>query len=240
MIAGVATAAVGGVAVKAYSKDLPKEGNRNMANAGGERVLDMWPEIQWIKSKTVRSQVIDCWMRAFTKSKLSPSDLYTMPFSIKIPDCNVSFMAHKRCVVRVSYDSAKNMSDLFSSALKIDIDTLVAGAILADVGKLLEYEIVNSVPVMSHHGGYVRHPISGAALAMQSGLSDEITHIVATHSSEGDFVRRSTESQIVHYSDYMCTYPFVEIAKEKLKDKILSSDLSSYITGQVIRVDGGM
>ena len=50
-------------------------------------------------------------------------------------------MEHKRCVVHIARDSARAMQDFMGRALPVDIDTVIAGAILADVGKLLEYEI---------------------------------------------------------------------------------------------------
>jgi hypothetical protein len=50
-------------------------------------------------------------------------------------------MEHKRCVVHIARDSAKAMTDFMGRALPIDTDVVIAGAILADVGKLLEYEI---------------------------------------------------------------------------------------------------
>jgi hypothetical protein len=88
------------------------------------------------------------------------------------------------------------------------MDVLIAGAILADVGKLLEYEIKDGKAVQSDYGKYLRHPFSGVSLAEQAGVPPEVCHIIAAHADEGNLVRRSTEAYIVHHSDYMTFLPF--------------------------------
>jgi hypothetical protein len=88
------------------------------------------------------------------------------------------------------------------------MDTVIAGAILADVGKLLEYEKVEGKAVQSARGKKLRHPFTGVHLAMASGCPDEVSHIVATHAGEGNMVQRSTEAYIVHHADFMSYEPF--------------------------------
>jgi hypothetical protein len=65
------------------------------------------------------------------------------------------------------------------------MDTVIAGAILADVGKLLEYEKVGGKSVQSSRGKFLRHPFTGVALAMQCGGADSVCHIIAAHAGRG-------------------------------------------------------
>jgi hypothetical protein len=89
------------------------------------------------------------------------------------------------------------------------MDVLIAGAILADVGKLLEYELDgNGRAVQGSYGRYLRHPFSGVSLAEQCEVPPEVCHIIATHAGEGDMVKRSTEAYIVHHADFMTFLPF--------------------------------
>jgi len=90
----------------------------------------------------------------------------------------------------------------------VDLDVASAGAILADVGKLLEYDIKDGVSCKSDTRRYLRHPFTGVALAMECGVPDEVTHIIATHAAEGHLVTRSTEAWIVHHADFMSFEPF--------------------------------
>ncbi|MFW6205864.1 MAG: phosphohydrolase, partial [Gemmatimonadota bacterium] len=78
----------------------------------------------------------------------------------------------------------------------------------ADVGKLLEYEEVESEVRQSERGRALRHPFTGVALALECGVPDAVCHIIAAHAGEGDMVKRSTEAIIVHHSDFMAYLPF--------------------------------
>ena len=139
---------------------------------------------------------------------LEPADLERIPFTLLVPDCPVTFMAHKRLVVHVSRDAGRKVTEFCTDALPVDMDVLIAGAILADVGKLLEYERVGGEAVQSERGKALRHPFTGVHLAMACGVPDEVCHIIATHAAEGDLVKRSTEAFIVHHADFMSFEPF--------------------------------
>jgi len=173
-----------------------------------EQVLKIWPEINWIKDETIKQKTLDAWVWAIENSVLTPEDLETIPFSLLIKDCDVSFMNHKRTCVHLSVDIAKRMKENFGDEITIDMDTLISGAILIDVGKLMEYEIVDGKLTTSNYGKIVRHPFSGLAIAARFDLSPEIQHIIGTHSKEGDLGKRTTESIIVHHADFVSFEPF--------------------------------
>jgi putative nucleotidyltransferase with HDIG domain len=173
-----------------------------------EAVERLWPEIAWIENPELREQVTQTWIQALERSPLEPDDLLEIPFTLLVPDCPATFMEHKRCVVHIARRSADSMREFLGRALTIDVDTVIAGAILADVGKLLEYEKVDGEARQSERGKRLRHPFTGVALAMECGVPDEVCHIIAAHAAEGDLVKRSTEAFIVHHADFMSYLPF--------------------------------
>lgn len=173
-----------------------------------ESVERIWPELEWIQDPDLREQVTATWVLAFERSPLKPEDLEKIPFTLLIPDCPATFMEHKRCVVHIARRSAEAMEEFLGRALPIDMDTVIAGAILADVGKVLEYETVDGVAVQSARGKALRHPFTGVAVAMECGVPDRVCHIIATHAAEGNLVTRSTEAWIVHHADFMSYEPF--------------------------------
>jgi putative nucleotidyltransferase with HDIG domain len=173
-----------------------------------DKVLEIWPEIGWIENEDLRNKVTDAWVYAIDSSVLSAEDLETIPFSLLIKDCQVSFMNHKRTCVQLAVDIAKRMKENFGDEIRIDMDILIAGAILIDVGKLMEYEIVDGKLSTSSAGKVVRHPFSGVAIADRFGLPAEVQHIIATHSKEGDLGMRTVESIIVHHADFVSFEPF--------------------------------
>ena len=178
-----------------------------------DAVRQLWPELEWIQDSGLRDAVLSTWLRAFEHSPLVPADLDEIPFTLLIPDCPATFMEHKRCVVHIARRSAEAMQEHLGRALPIDLDTVIAGAILADVGKLLEYEKVDGQARQSARGQALRHPFTGVHLAMSCGVPDEVCHIIATHAAEGDLVKRSTEATIVHHADFMSYLPFKNLVK---------------------------
>jgi len=83
-------------------------------------------------------------------------------------------------------------------------DYLIAGALLHDVGKLMEYELKDDGTVVkSEIGKKMRHPVSGSKLAEECGLPEEVVHIIYAHSKEGDTIKRSPEAIIVHHCDFI-------------------------------------
>ena len=174
-----------------------------------DKVMALWPEINWIKDDELQNKVADAWAYAIENSALTPEDLEKIPFSLLIKDCQVSFMNHKRTCVQLAVDIARRMQKNFGDEISIDMDTLIAGAILIDVGKLVEYQIVDGQLTTSDAGKLVRHPFSGVAIADRCGLPPDVQHIIATHSREGDLGKRTVESIIVHHADFVSFEPFL-------------------------------
>lgn len=177
-------------------------------------VEELWPEFQWIHDARLREQTAKCWSLALDRSPLKTEDLNRIPFTLLIPNCPITFMDHKRCVVHIARQSAEAMRKFMGSSLKIETDVVIAGAILADVGKLLEYEIgPDGHSRQSATGEALRHPFTGVALALECHVPPEVCHVIAAHAVEGDFVKRSTEAWIVHHADFMAFDPFKNSGK---------------------------
>lgn len=176
-------------------------------------VVQLWPELGWITDPELREAVTMTWIAALERSPLTPDDLTTIPFTLLVPNCPVTFMEHKRCVVHIARDAARAMQDFMGDALPIHMDTVIAGAILADVGKLLEYEKVEGRAMQSRRGKLLRHPFTGVALAMECGVPDAVCHIIAAHADEGNLITRTPEAYIVHHADFMSFLPFKAMAR---------------------------
>ena len=175
-----------------------------------DQVLELWPEIGWIENGELRRQTAEVWETALERSVLSADDLRRIPFTLLCgPDLKVSFMDHKRAVVHIARECGLRIKEFFGEELPVDMDVLIAGAILADVGKLLEYELDNDgKAIQGSYGRMLRHPFSGVSLAESRGIPPEVCHIIAAHAGEGDMVKRTTEAYIVHHADFMTFLPF--------------------------------
>jgi len=168
-----------------------------------ERLLEILPEIAWIEDATLREQVIATWVDGLERGGWTPDDVDRMPFTLA-KKVSSSFAKHVRSVTRICAYVADTFDEIYGGVdLKLDKDLLLAGALLHDVGKLLEMEETDGVFRKGHDGKLVRHAFSGVALADARGLPAEVQHMIGTHSKEGDPFKRTPESVILHYADFM-------------------------------------
>ena len=177
-----------------------------------KEVSELWPELAWIEDEDLREKTAHTWEMALERSVLTPGDLNRIPFTLLVgPGLKVTFMDHKRSVVHIARDAGNKINEMYHGELPVNMDVLIAGAILADVGKLLEYVLdENGNAVQGTYGKYLRHPFSGVSLAEEAGVPPEVCHIIATHAGEGNMVKRTTEAYIVHHADFMTFLPFKE------------------------------
>ncbi len=175
-------------------------------------IIELWPELKWIDNELLREKTAKAWEYALEESVLTADDLRRIPFTLLCgPDLKVTFMDHKRAVVHIAKESGLKMKEFFGDELPLDMDILISGAILADVGKLLEYVLDDEgKAIQGSYGKYLRHPFSGVSLAERCGLPPEVCHIIAAHAGEGNHVKRSVEAYIVHHADFMTFLPFKE------------------------------
>lgn len=151
-------------------------------------------ELQWIDDTNLRHMVVSVWKKAADQGGWKNLD--KVPFTLL-------FKGSGKLT-----DHTKRMTHLAKAIMdqreeQLNRDYLIAGALLHDVGKILEYEVVNGEVVKSEFGHKFRHPVSGSKLAWVEGFPDEIVHIIYAHSHEGDKLARSPESVIVHHCDFI-------------------------------------
>jgi putative nucleotidyltransferase with HDIG domain len=168
-----------------------------------KEIQKFFPEIAQIKDDNLRDKVVSTWEEAIQKGGWQIDQLRAIPFTLLIPDSKVSLIDHTRAVTQTALKVAGVLLDSYKDQVHIDFDVLIAGSILHDVGKVLEYSRQGNQVVKSQAGKLLRHPFSGAALAYKHGLPDEVIHMIATHAQEGDGGHRTTEAMIVHYADFI-------------------------------------
>ncbi len=169
-----------------------------------EAVLRLLPEIQEISDPVLRDQVTSCWVEAMAFRGWTEELLRSIPFTLLAQNVTITFIDHVRAVCRMCMAVDDVLTDVHGERkTPVHRDHLIAGALLADVGKLCEFEIVDGAPVKSDFGKHIRHPFSGVALAFQQGVPSAVLHIIATHSKEGQGEVRSPESIIFHHADFI-------------------------------------
>ncbi len=168
-----------------------------------EDLLKFIPEFNLIEDSDLKEKVLKVWDIALAAGGWEVSDLQRMPFTLLIDTCPCNMIEHIRGVVNVSIGAAKALQNVYKGKVKINEDYLIAGALLHDIGKLVEYKEENGKYIQSNLGRLVRHPISGVGLCYSQEIPEEIMHIIASHSWEGDRSKRTPEAIIVHHADFI-------------------------------------
>jgi hypothetical protein len=175
---------------------------------GVNKIAQLFPNIRKIKNKSLREKVAAVWSEAITTGcggkGWTFDELRAVKFTLLAGDINMTFVEHLNSCARQCVAIAEVLKKSFRCGIPIQRDHLIAGSLLADVGKPLEYDKDESGTVIQgKFGQQLRHPFSGVALAYKHGIPAEVLHIIATHSHEGDKVERSIESIIFHHADFV-------------------------------------
>jgi len=151
-------------------------------------------ELQLIKNQDLKQKVVKVWKEASDRGKWKSLD--DAPFTLLFENSG-KLTDHTKRITKLAKSIFDNREE------KLNQDYLIAGALLHDVGKLLEYEFVNGKYVKSELGKKFRHPVSGALLAKELGLPNEVIFIIYAHSHEGDELKRSPEAIIINHCDFI-------------------------------------
>ncbi len=169
-----------------------------------DMIVRLLPEIDEIGDRSLRQKVIACWIEAIEFRGWTEELLRSMPFTLLADNVRITFIDHVRAVCRMCIACDKVLDEIHGEKkTPVNRDYLISGALLADVGKLLEFEIVGGKPVKSDYGKHIRHPFSGAGLAFKHDVPSEVMHVIATHSKEGAGETRLPESIIFHHADFI-------------------------------------
>jgi putative nucleotidyltransferase with HDIG domain len=175
---------------------------------GVTKIAQLFPSLLKIKNRSLRERVAAVWSEAITTGcggkGWTFAELRAVKFTLLAGDIDMRFVEHLNSCARQCIAIADVLKKSFRCRIPIQRDYLIAGALLADVGKPLEFDkdAAGNV-IQGKFGQQVRHPFSGVALAYKHGIPGEVMHIIATHSHEGDKMERSIESIIFHHADFV-------------------------------------
>ncbi len=172
------------------------------------QIAQLFPDLARISDAGLRDKVAAVWSEALTTGCAGKGwtfdEIRAIPFTLLAGPIDMRFVEHlnsccKQCIAITSV-----LKEVFGSRIPVNLDYLIAGSLLADVGKMLEFDKDAAGKVVKgHFGDMLRHPFSGVALCYKHAIPAEVMHIIATHSHEGDKVDRTIESWIFHHADFI-------------------------------------
>lgn len=176
-----------------------------VSDALRQQIRDELPELDEISDADLRAKCVEAWGLALANSSFD--SIRDMP-----PQGNPGRMAlvrgdqtdHIRGVTRLAMRIADEMAES-NPDIRIDRDIVVAGGLCHDVGKPWEFDPRNRTRWTSDRSRWglpsLRHTMYGAHLCLLVGLPEEVAHIAAGHSGEGELMVRSLENTVVHTAD---------------------------------------
>ena len=171
-------------------------------------IANLFPDIMAITDESLRNKVAAVWNESITTGcggkGWSFDEMRQIKFTLLAGDIDMRFVEHLNSCVKQCIAIADVLNSVFGDRVPINRDYLIAGALLADVGKMLEFDKDEAGNVIKGpYGEALRHPFSGVGLSFKHDVPPEVMHIIATHSHEGDKVQRSIESIIFHHADFV-------------------------------------
>ena len=179
-----------------------------IARHSTKQIAELFPNIMDIKDAALRDKVAAVWNESLTSGcggkGWTFDEIRAIPFTLLAGPIDLRFVEHLNSCCKQCIAIARVLGEVFGPRVPVHLDHLIAGSLLADVGKMLEFDKDASGKVIKgHFGDMLRHPFSGVALCYKHGIPAEVMHIVATHSHEGDKVERTIESWIFHHADFI-------------------------------------
>src|SRR3981081_1692664 len=111
---------------------------------GHPKIADLFPSIRKIKNKSLREKVAAVWSEAITTGcggkGWTFAELRAVKFTLLAGDIDMKFIEHLNSCARQCIAIADVLKRAFRCSIPIQRDYLIAGALLADVGKPLEYD----------------------------------------------------------------------------------------------------
>ena len=130
-----------------------------------KRVQELIPEIALIQDEELREKVVIALVKSWRESSFQ--DLSEVPAALDETKDQISQIQHLRAVTLISIRIADVLEEILSF-VKIKRDTLIAGAILHDLGKPYEYDPENqakwSNDPLTEGKPAIRHSVYGVHL----------------------------------------------------------------------------
>ena len=201
-----------------------------------QQIIEELPEITQISDQDLRNQTIEAWAYAIAHSSFSSIHEIPPAGNPGVQEARRGDQTdHLRGVTRLAIAIAKEMQTAYPE-LEIDMDIIVSGGLLHDVGKAWEFDPHRRQRWHSQQKRYgrpsIRHPAMGAHICLTVGLPEEIAHIAMAHSGEGELLVRSLECMIVHQADY--TFWNTLLAGGQIKPETVPAPKRKYVDGSPV------
>jgi len=164
-----------------------------------EYIRQLFPLVDKIEDTSLRDKVFKTFLKAWNESKWD--DLESIPVNAETPVKKLTLVQHVNMTTMTALEIAHLVHDNYR--LPIDFDILIAGALLHDVSKIVEFEPPKGKEWQpTEISDKVAHPNYGAYLALSMGVPFDVVHVILAHTPLTSTMPSTFEAVIVCYADY--------------------------------------
>src|SRR6266481_6310696 len=108
------------------------------------QIAELFPDIHQIKNSELRDKVTAVWSEALTSGcggkGWTFDEIRAIPFTLLAGKIDLRFVEHLNSCCKQCIAIAGVLKEVFVSRIPVNLDHLIAGSLLADVGKMLEFD----------------------------------------------------------------------------------------------------
>jgi hypothetical protein len=162
-------------------------------------IMSIFPEIHEINDEKLRQAVLNIWVEGCDDSGVE--DLRKIPKNLD----NIGYFLvnHTKVVTKSCKNTAQLIKELHH--IEVNMDLLLAGALLHDVSKLMEITADGNDFLTSEFGEKVQHGFYAAYKAYEKRLPLDLQHMLIAHTPKSNIMPKTIEAVILYYVDGMDT-----------------------------------
>src|ERR1051325_11404189 len=109
-----------------------------------QQIAELFPDIMQIRDSALRDKVAAVWSEALTigcgGKGWTFDEIRAIPFTLLAGKIDMRFVEHLNSCCKQCIAIEKVLNEVYGDRVPVNHDVLVAGALLADVGKMLEFD----------------------------------------------------------------------------------------------------
>ncbi|MBI2908909.1 MAG: hypothetical protein HYX92_14800 [Chloroflexi bacterium] len=168
----------------------------SVPTADKQAIRKAFPLIAKIKDGKLREAVVRAWYIAWKESP--HKKLEDAPFGTA-PAPGDTLVKHTNAATSAAHAMGQLLVQQYG--VKINLDYVIAGAILHDLDKIVMYDKKGGKIVYTAMGQKIVHGAYGAHMAILAGLPHDVVFMIMAHSPSVLTEDRSPEGKLIHFGD---------------------------------------
>lgn len=184
-------------------------------------------QLELISDLSIREKVIETWCKASQEGGWkSIEELRELPFTVVTDPQGISLLQHTKAATEGAVALAKIQMETISTFPCVDMDILVAGALLHDINKVVMFERDQKKSFRKKEGHSVNtRSFPGIKIARETGLPDDIVRVIEYECRKALGNPPNVEAILIHHAD-MTTFDTMNFLNRGQRSKINSPTVS--------------